>query len=99
MSTSITFKQTPLGNLISLDLEVRVRNKSNWWFAYCEPLKISGFSKISKEKAAEDLFLNAKEFISYHGKKDKIIQVLENFGWCFSSGKMSVSKNNSRLLI
>ena len=81
MSTSISFEEVQGVTNIMLGLDVHVKKKGEWYLAFGEDLKTSGYSKESKEAAAHDLFLNAIEFIDYHGRNGSLIRVLTKLGW------------------
>lgn len=81
MGTSISFKEVQGVTNVILALDVQVKKKGDWYFAYGENLKTSGYSKESREAAAHDLFLNAIAFLDYHGRKGSLISILKKLGW------------------
>ena len=78
---TLILTEIPGRNNTRFELNVRVKKKAGWFFAFSEPLKVSGYSKKSIDAAEQDLLLNVVEFLDYHESKRSLNKVLKRRGY------------------
>lgn len=69
------------GELELSDIDITLDEQENGWLAYCEGLKVLGYSNESSEDALEDLKCALEVFFKIHLEENTLKAALLEFGW------------------
>jgi len=69
------------GELELSDIDITMDEQENGWLAYCEGLKVLGYSNKSDQDALEDLKCGLEGFFKIHLEASTLKEALLEFGW------------------
>lgn len=85
------------GELELSDIDITLDEQENGWLAYCEGLKVLGYSNKSSEDALEDLKCALEAFFKIHLKENTLKAALLEFGWASKVVEEKKASSKSQL--